>query len=56
MTEMTQSAKEAMNAYQKAWRQSHKAKIAEYNVRYWNKRANMMQDEQEPEQEQTVPK
>lgn len=36
---MNKSAKEVRNAYHRKWRAEHKAKVSEYNSRYWERKA-----------------
>ncbi len=36
---MSEEAKAAAAAYKRAWRAKNKAKVHEYNVRYWSRKA-----------------
>lgn len=36
---MTEAAKEARRAYQRAWRKRNPEKVKEYNARYWSNQA-----------------
>lgn len=38
--ELSNEATKARNAYQKKWRQKNSEKIKQYNVNYWEKKAN----------------
>lgn len=37
--EISEQAKEARRAYQRAWRAANKDKIRKQNIRYWEKKA-----------------
>lgn len=39
MAEMSRAAREAKNAYRRAWYSRNKEKQKEYNKKYWEKRA-----------------
>lgn len=41
---MTDQAKEARNAYMKAWRAKHPNKQTEYNRKYWERKAQEAQE------------
>lgn len=52
MKNATEAARLAYNAYIRAWRQAHPDKVREHNLRYWEKKAASMQEEQQPKLEQ----
>lgn len=48
-TEMTEEAREARRAYQRAWYQKNKDKAAESQIRYWQKKAAQKEMEEQKE-------
>lgn len=40
MSKLSPTAKEAKNAYQRAWNAKNKEKLAEYRRRYWQRKAD----------------
>lgn len=40
MTELSEAARLARNAYLKAWKKKNAAKVQEYNNNYWQRKAN----------------
>lgn len=45
MAELTEAAKEARRAYQRAWSKANREKRAEANRRYWERKAEKLQAE-----------
>lgn len=50
MAIMTESARLAYNEYIRAWRKSHPDRVREHNRSYWERKAQRMQEEQQPNQ------
>lgn len=48
---MTDEAKEARRAYQRAWNKAHPDKVKQYNESYWNRKAAKAAAEAEQGQE-----
>lgn len=44
---MDEEAREARNAYQRAWRARNKRRTSEINARYWKKRAQKLKEQRE---------
>ena len=42
---MTPEARSACNAYMREWRKNHPEKNREYKEKYWERRAQQLQDE-----------
>ena len=36
---MTEAAKEARRAYKRKWQQEHRDKVKQYQINYWNRKA-----------------
>jgi len=48
-TERKEAARQARNAYHKAWRAKNKDKVKETNARYWEKKAELLMSENKTE-------
>ena len=48
---MDEAAREARNAYNRAWRAAHKDRVKEINARYWKKKAAQLAEDQRKESE-----
>lgn len=44
MAEMTDAAREAQRAYMREWRKKNPERVREKNKRYWEKRAQQLQE------------
>lgn len=47
MAEMSNAAREAQNAYKRAWYKNNRDKQREYNARYWERKAAQQQAQPE---------
>lgn len=43
--QLSEEAKEARNAYYRAWRQKNRDKVRKNNQRYWEKKANKSKED-----------
>ena len=50
MEHTTDAARLAYNAYLREWRHAHPDRVREHNRRYWERKAEKMQEEQQTNQ------